>query len=320
EGCVLIHQLDEYLFHFGFERVYLDNTHHPTWGDAFYLKRGRLAVSCLGKIGRFANQLFQIAFVKCYAKDHYLDVETPAWDGQFLFGHSDPPVTPGLPLFKENVWTFTEEHSKILSLTNPLPSPLRNVDVWGYFQYPTKYYLPHQDSIRQLFKPVPVVEAKMQLGLDRLCLQNKTLVGLHLRRGDYQGGNSFPCFYAAPSQWYLEWLEGFWDTLDNPVLYIASDDLESVLPDFEHYQPMTAESLGLSLPEAPYYPDFYVLTQCHVLAISNSSFSVMASMLNEKATIFVRPHADLKALIPFDPWNCQVLWTPPSYQGDAYQE
>jgi FkbM family methyltransferase len=38
EGCVLIDQMDEFLGSFGFQRT-LTSIYHPTFGDAFYVKR-----------------------------------------------------------------------------------------------------------------------------------------------------------------------------------------------------------------------------------------------------------------------------------------
>ena len=37
------------------------------------------------------------------------------------------------------------------------------------------------------------------------------------------------------------------------------------------------------------------------------SFSFTAAMLNETAQEFVRPDARLQALVPFEPWNAEVL-------------
>jgi FkbM family methyltransferase len=39
EGCSLIHQIDSFLGSFGFKRVKTLTPYHPTWGDAFYVKK-----------------------------------------------------------------------------------------------------------------------------------------------------------------------------------------------------------------------------------------------------------------------------------------
>jgi hypothetical protein len=45
---------------------------------------------CLGRLGKFGNQLIQYAFLRIYAHRHGLGVETPRWVGQKIYGFSDP--------------------------------------------------------------------------------------------------------------------------------------------------------------------------------------------------------------------------------------
>ena len=62
--------------------------------------------------------------------------------------------------------------------------------------------------------------------------------------------------------------------LDDPVVFIASDSLAKVLPDFAEFHPETSESLGmkLNIEGADFYPDHYVLSNANVVLLSNSSF------------------------------------------------
>ena len=114
--------------------------------------------------------------------------------------------------------------------------------------------------------------------------------------------------FIAPNSCYKKWLQGLWETLEKRVLFIASDELEEVVDDFADYYPVTVKDLGVEMPEASFYPDFYILSQCDVLAISNSTFSVAASMLNERCKFFFRPHLPSKKLIPFNPWDSEPLY------------
>ncbi|MEG4352128.1 FkbM family methyltransferase [Microcoleus sp. LAD1_D3] len=297
EGCALIDEIDDFLERCGFDRVATTTPFHPSWGDAFYVKKPAVTMSTLGRNGRFANQIFQYAFLKIYAKEHNLKVETPAWIGQYLFGCNDSPISQELPV-------VTEPTNKLSAARIPNAKEIfKSVNFWGYFQYHTKYYKPHQEYFRSLFKPVREIETKMKEAIARLRSRGKTIVGLHLRRGDY----GYSDFFIAPSEWYREWLKGLWETLDEPILFIASDEPEKVLRDFEEYNPITAKDLGLELPEAEFYPDFYLLSQCDITAISNSSFSFAACMLNEKGKFFFRPHLSAQKLIPFDPWNSEPI-------------
>ncbi len=306
EGCALIDQLDEFLGRHGFQRVATTTPIHPSWGDAIYVKKPAITSSVLGmeNMGRLGNQIFLYSFLRMYAREHNLRVETPAWIGQYLFGHNDAPISQPLPLVGEQAQPYKLSESEILNA----PEPFKNVDFHGYFQFDTQYHAQHKEYFQSLFKPVPEVESKVTEALDRLRSQGKTVVGLHLRRGDYRSVHTVvPYLTVAPSGWYKEWLDGLWETLDEPVLFIASDEIETVVGDFADYNPITVKDLGVELPEAPFYPDFYILSQCDVLGISNSTFSFAAAMLNERCKFFFRPHLQKQKLIPFEPWNSEPL-------------
>jgi tetratricopeptide (TPR) repeat protein len=264
------------------------------------IKKPIITMSSLGKNGRFANQIFQYAFLKIYAKEHNLMTETSEWIGQYLFGHNDPPISHKLP--EVRVQPKTDYMAD--ALIPKSQTPFNNVDFWGYFQYHTRYYAPHKEYFCSLFKPVPEIEAKMRETLNKLRSIGRTIVGLHLRRKDYGYGP----FFIAPNEWYKEWLSSLWKSLNEPLLFIASDEPKKVISDFDDYRPIIVKDLGIELPKAEYYPDFYLLSQCDIVAISNSSYSFAACMLNENCKLFLRPHLPSKKLIPFDPWNSEVLF------------
>ena len=314
EGCALIDDLDEFLERYGFERV-ATVTHHPDWGDAFYVKRPVISMSTL-HIARFGNQIFDYAFLKIYAEKHNLRLELPVWSGQYLFGHNDLPISKPLPDIIGAEQTVAVAEQVILTETEPL----KNVDFRGYFQLQTQYYAKDKNFFRSLFRPIADITTKMEKVMNQLRSRGKTIVGIHLRRGDYKwAGNQNPYLRIAPSEWYLDWLKGFWETLDHPVLFIASDEIEEVVGDFSDYQPVTTQDLGVEISEVPFYPDFYILSQCDILAISNSTFSFAASMLNERCKFFFRPHLYAQKLIPYDPWNSEPLLRYTSSQAAGSQ-
>jgi hypothetical protein len=53
--------------------------------------------------------------------------------------------------------------------------------------------------------------------------------------------------------------------------------------------------------------DFGLLVDSDELAISNSSLSFIASMLNVRASNFWRPRFASAELVRYDPWNSEVL-------------
>lgn len=176
-GCALIDELDDFLETNDFIRIATTTPYHPSWGDAFYIKKPIITMSTLGKNGRFANQIFQYNFLKIYAKEHDLRVETPTWIGQTLFGHNDPHISKQLPELRET--TNIIEQGAIIPNTDEI---FKNVDFWGYFQYNTRYYAPHKDYFRSLCEPIPEIKATVELGLKKLRQKGKTIIGIHLRQ------------------------------------------------------------------------------------------------------------------------------------------
>jgi len=296
EGCALISELDDFLGLYGFDRVATVTPFHPSWGDAFYVKRSVITMATLGTNGRFGNQIFQYAFLKIHAKTHQLKLQTSQWIGQYLFGHREPIVSCDLPQLQD---PYSEIDNLAKALNDNSLEKYVNVDFWGYFQYHTSYYAPHKKYFHSLFQPVPEVKINLQMAVQSLYTKGKTLVGLHLRRGDY----GYDDFFIAPNEWYKAWLQKIWSSLDQPILFIASDEIEKVIDDFREYNPITSRDLESELHQATFYSDFYLLSQCDIVAISNSSFSFAACMLNEKGKLFMRPHLLNEQLIPFNPWN-----------------
>jgi hypothetical protein len=155
----------------------------------------------------------------------------------------------------------------------------------------------------------------------------RTLVGIHVRRSDFLTSGLQQGFeLVTPIVTYLEWLEALWPTLERPRLVVCTDSPQEVLPAFSRYQPATAESLGLDVTDllggddpawsrgdkgvarAPgFFADWYLLTQCDALALSNSTFSYSACLVNERARRFARPAFPDGSLADFDPWHSEPL-------------
>jgi len=253
--------------------------------------------------GRFGNQVFKYAFLNLYATRYQLKIETNPWVGQYLFNLKNPPVTHHFP-------AITKDDMEIGQLFNYDRAPYYNVDLQGHYHFHTSFYRPFKNRFISLFQPNPIVYNLVRPALERRKKTNQTWIGIHIRRGDYAKYRNHPNHWIAPTAWYLRWLEAVWLTLKNPVLFIASDDLVNVLPEFRRYSPITSKEIirnfSLAIPssmDASFYPDYFMLTQCDYLAISNSTFSFSASMLNKNAKSFVRPDPHERKLVPYDPWD-----------------
>ncbi|NES04776.1 MAG: FkbM family methyltransferase [Okeania sp. SIO2F4] len=290
EGCALAEKIDEFLAQTGFGMVAVAKPFHPSWGDAFYVRKQVVSMSTLGKNTGLGNQIFQYAFLKIYAQENGLSVETPPWLGQELFGHKDREIYEDLPVVVENnneIFPSNEEVGK-------------NVDIQGEFLYHTRYYATHKEYFCSLFQPVAEIEAQVKFAWEKLCSRGKNIIGLHLEvHSDSDENNNA---VVAPSEWYKIWLHGLWETLEEPVLFIASDNLEEIpLIYFAEYNPITVRDLEVEVNLE--YLNFFLLSKCDFVAISNTPFAFAACLLNETGKYFFRPHFPTAKLIPFEPWN-----------------
>lgn len=186
----------------------------------------------------------------------------------------------------------------------------------GFFQFHSQIFRPYREYFCSLFQPVDDLKLALEDGLNILRSKGKTIVGIHIRRGDYITEPWVGFTLIFPSKWYCQWLEEVWDELEDPVLLLCSDDLNSILPDFEKFAPITFRDLDVKLPDRikdldiEFYIDFFMLSRCDVVCTSNSNFSFVACMLNDNAKIFVRPNWDFSdKFVAFDPWDSEpLLW------------
>lgn len=259
----------------------------------------RVQMSSLGSNGRFGNQLLQYGFLRLYAARHGLSAETPDWFGRYVYGRDDPLIGSPLPVVNE------DSVDLMAALRGELAAPPRNVDLRGYFCGNTRLWGPVAGEFRSLFLTVPAIAKRLDSALGHLRARGRTLVALHLRRGDFGYGR----FWIAPASWYLRWLRGIWPQLESPVLYIASDDSTAAAA-FAEFAPLQSHDLEVSGGAMSLLLDHHVLSRADHLAISNSSFSFTAAMLNPAVAKAVRPDPDRRELAEFDPWASPVLLDP----------
>ena len=255
----------------------------------------KVTMRTLGSNGRFGNQLLQYFFLRMYAQQCSLHYEVPEWIGRYLFDLRDALATDdALP-------SVSDDNPGLLdALHGTSATPLTNVDLVGYFNHETSHYAPYRELFRRLYQPGHLVREIMSEAINTVRTRGKTLVALHLRRGDFGYGQ----FWVAPEAWYVDWLERTWRDLESPVLYIATDD-PAVCTPFAQYEPLTMSDLGEPIPGAEFFHDWFILTQADLCAASNSTFSFTASMANQNACAFVRPILDQAKLVAYDPWNAR---------------
>ena len=266
--------------------------------------RGTVMMSNLGHNAGFANQLFQYAFLKLYGLRNNAAIETPAWVGEDVYGISPHHVARRRRMVKGDEWSVRD-----LALWESDNPPI-DVDFWGYYQNVPPTWRHHRAFLRRLFEPRPAWRVPVERWLARHRPPGKTLVAIHLRRGDYQRYDPAvkPWFRVIPEDWYLRWLGEIWPSLANPVLFVATDDHETVLPRFAAYAPLTAHEAEEEMPEPRYLADFEIMAHADLLAISNSSFSRMAALLAPATQRCFIPAIETASFVPYEPWASDHFW------------
>ena len=272
-----------------------------------------VSMSLLGRYGRFGNQLFQYGALRIYARRYGLQLQNAAWIGEDLFGIEPSPITEKLPPYVEGCGTPEKP-----CVDPPVGLSLRGKDFQGYAQYHTSYFAGARKWVRELFRPAAPVQERLEAPLQILKERGKTLIGLHLRRGDY----GRLAFYITPVEWYLRWLERNWSSLEDPVLFIATES-PALAEEFAEYNPVMTPDLGVDLKAEPmptyqylghdmeqrdpwqmdFFPDWYSLTHCDVMLMPNSTFSLTAAMFSDTIRRVYRSDLPTQEFIEIDPWD-----------------
>jgi FkbM family methyltransferase len=315
KGAALLPQLEEHLRAAGFNRAAMSTPWHPTWGDAFFVKRPVVTMSSLGKNGRFGNQLFQYLYLRLVAERQGAIVQTPDWAGRTLFGLEDPEPVSNFPLVYEATGMQPPPHSIIVSdaaaLFEQQSCIFPNIDLYGWFQLnPQKY----RNIITKIFTPVKPLRDFWGRVLSNMCGDNRKVIAIHLRRGDY----GYSSFLRAPCRWYEAWVQGELFDPKSYIIYIASETPEIYRNRFKGFDVFTSLDAGCSAELALYF-DFFVMSRASKIAISNSTFSFFASMINCNSDAFFRPCGDVQALIPYSPWRDPVFINK-EYSVDQHNE
>jgi hypothetical protein len=268
----------------------------------------------LGHCGRFANQLWQYLFVRMYGLRNGLAVQVPAWDGEQIFGFSDDRPDAANPVLGERPsLAFVGAGDDDLELWN-IDDPPRNVDFKGYFQNLPPQWAAHRAFIRNLYTLKPEWRGavdRLHQGLKRAepSTGRRTLVSIHVRRGDYRNfdHDRRPEFRLVPAEWYRALLDEIWPALERPLLHVATDEPETILPAFASFEQLDAGFFARDFGIPDHVRDFVLLQEADILVGCNSSYSTMAAVTGKPGQTCLLADFRVKGFTPYDPW------TEPSY-------
>lgn len=238
---------------------------------------------CIDLIGRFSNNLFQIAMAVGYADKHNVDYVIPQWEYSDCFKTVFTSRAAGNVNWGENGFAYQE-----------IPF-IENVKLFGYFQS-EKYFKHCESKIRDLFQFNDRIREKMNIKYADSWIGSSTTCSIHIRRGDYIG-NGF--HEVCHIDYYQNAINEMKNRAAIETFVVFSDDPEWCKQNLKGDHFLFVE--GNSNVE-----DMYLMTQCHHNIICNSSFSWWGAWLNaNKEKIVVAPDKwfndtswDTKDLIP----------------------
>jgi hypothetical protein len=233
-------------------------------------------------------------------------VQVPGWVGCELFGRNDPEPLLTFPEWREG----SSGKSALSTLAGSAwidhfkkdQPDFPSVDYWGYFIGHSRDLAPDREFIRGLFRFQPDFLEFAERRLARLRTVRRRILAVHLRRGDY----GYACFFQAPCAWYEACLRDAGLDPSEWIIYVCSEDPKRYRGRFGGFK--TADFSDMGAPDGlAAYLDFYVMTKADKVLTANSSFSFMATMLNENHAEFLRPCAETERLVRYDPWDADVL-------------
>lgn len=201
-----------------------------------------IQISCLGKFGRFGNQLFQYCFAKALAEKHDCQLEVPKdWIGRKIFEISDQPIRRPL----QRVFTEVD------------PDQI-NIDLMGYYQ--------HQEALDMYSREDVLRWLKFKAPIANMFPKRRNYIAAHVRRGDYvkKFSNIYCCI---KDESYIDACDKF--GLDSSELIWVREDKP------------TASGPALKKQGLGFLPDFFKLVNADHMLRANSTFSWWAGVFSE---------------------------------------
>ena len=214
--------------------------------------------------GGLGGRMFQIATAYALALDN---------DDNCAFNLNMGSIAQGIhpAIYRDNIfrkikdlpdnWDWGTYYQERRYNYDPIPYQ-KNLTIGGYYGS-EKYFNHRKKEIIDLFGYGKLFKASLRLDFT-------DSVSLHVRRGDYLINASYVC----PESYYKNALRLIDKETKIDNIYIVSDDIPWCKKTFKDSRIEFFEGV-------PDYIDFYIQTLCSHNIISNSTFSRMATFLNE---------------------------------------
>ena len=242
--------------------------------------------------GRLGNQLFQYAFIYASARklgvmfyldqsvhpfllDKYFEVEPPPYHWLHKRIFSIPGYKNLFSYHLKNAFYTMLKRShglKTLNFSSTVApgqelKKLSDGALYNGFFQSSQYWETHAADIARLFTIQPRYKQQYEL-ITKDLPQDKTLIVIHIRRGDYLNHN-----FNLPDSYYHNAIKAL--DIANPFYIFISDDPEHVRAEFAY---LTNKYVS----DNNEIVDLQLLQHADVCILSNSSFSWWGAWLNNK--------------------------------------
>ena len=212
--------------------------------------------SALGNLGRFGNQLWQIAATIGYARMYNMPYVLPFWEPSRHFKgviNQSGNISRKIPTLKEKTFSY----QRMLKYSD--------ADLFGYFQS-IKYWQHCEDEVRAIFQPNDAIRTiinKQSGGI------SENSCSIHVRRGDYLELSEY--HPSLPLSYYTKAIE----EVKSDLYIVFSDDIAWCKENIK------GENL-IYFYSGNDIMDWFVARTCKKHIIANSSFSWWYSFLCER--------------------------------------
>jgi hypothetical protein len=261
--------------------------------------------------GRFGNQFFQLLFFHILSENFNFNIKLPEWDNQFIFENHyfDKPLENNTIYNLESIYKRSDDLEVIVNLITPLLKQSPNVfDIVASFQYNTDKLYQFRNILFDKF-----IFSNSALKIQKEFInfkKNTNLISIHWREGDYNNfNNSHPYFWKPDINKLLSEIKKLVEISGKETnLYLASDSPDFVMNFLQNENITVLTSKNFTNNENEFLIwDFIALVECDLLVASNSTFSIAASLLNNKAKIYSRSTSPTSEFCSFLPWRTQIL-------------
>lgn len=239
---------------------------------------------------QLGNQLFQAAATIGLALDHKADYFFPE-EAYYIQKESlsinMQKVLWRLPVKKiPKAWIRYKHRENVNAPFTPIPF-VPNMRLAGYYES-EKHFKKYGPLIKRLFAPSPEILDYLHSRYGFLLSHPKT-VSIHVRTFYYdflKEGSSFYQGFPAPDLKYLKKAVELFDS--DSLFVVCSDHIEWCKKHLTFLPPN-----AIFIENEPHYHDFYLMSLCKNMILSNSTFSWWAAYLN--------PHQEKKVVVRI-PW------------------